>query len=525
MKISKNILILTIIFIIFYIISYSKIGSVFIDFSRESYIPYQILNGKILFKDIFLIYGIWGYLVNALLLNCSINTNILLIEAGIISYLSIILYYFICKKFLSKIKSLIATIIFLATSVFSISTFAYIFPYSFSSLWGYFSIYLILFAILYDRKNILYLSLGLLLTSRFEFFILILPIIIFYFFQKKEKIGLNSLYMLVFPAITLLYIIANHITIQDILTNFSYIKKMSQTNALIYFYKGMGAFFSLDYLKYNILKTSALIITSAISYILYKKNFKIVSFLVILIYFITSNLFISFNLSAIFAIALGVILIFKKALTKNEIILLIFSLVLCSKAIFAINPVTYSNYGFCFLILFIYLQAKKILNENWLNNYLILFFIFNFIFSLAHYIQNPMIKYNTQIGPVPIYKKQQKAADTVNNFIKKNVKNNENFIVIPEGQIFNLIHKKDYSFYNSTFTPLDFETFGDEKLIEQLKKDKTTYIFLFPRETMEYGAKNFGKDYAVDFYKYIIDNYEKITLDDILELEIYKLKE
>ena len=42
---------------------------------------------------------------------------------------------------------------------------------------------------------------------------------------------------------------------------------------------------------------------------------------------------------------------------------------------------------------------------------------------------------------------------------------------------------------------------------------------------MEYGAKNFGKDYAVDFYKYIIDNYEKITLDDILELEIYKLKE
>ena len=47
-----------------------------------------------------------------------------------------------------------------------------------------------------------------------------------------------------------------------------------------------------------------------------------------------------------------------------------------------------------------------------------------------------------------------------NDFIEKNIKKDENFLIVPEGQIFNLIHKKNYNFYNSTFTPMDFETFG-----------------------------------------------------------------
>lgn len=42
-------------------------GNILLDVGREVYYPQQILSGKVLYKDLFNIYGPFSYLVNALL--------------------------------------------------------------------------------------------------------------------------------------------------------------------------------------------------------------------------------------------------------------------------------------------------------------------------------------------------------------------------------------------------------------------------------------------------------------------------
>ena len=124
--------------------------------------------------------------------------------------------------------------------------------------------------------------------------------------------------------------------------------------------------------------------------------------------------------------------------------------------------------------------------------------------NLGYFLTNKKEKFKTVIGNLYINKNEIKLFKSTNKFIKKNIKQNETFIVLPEGQIFNLIHKKPYNYYNSTFTPLDFETFKEENIIKNLQKNKTDYIIFYPRNTQDYGKNTICYDYAVDFCKYIM---------------------
>ena len=51
----KKFIILSVLFLFFSLIFYAKTGNMFVDFSRESYIPFQMINGDKLLKDVFLI--------------------------------------------------------------------------------------------------------------------------------------------------------------------------------------------------------------------------------------------------------------------------------------------------------------------------------------------------------------------------------------------------------------------------------------------------------------------------------------
>ena len=67
MKTSKNdkisLVIITIVFLLLAIIFFGKTGNILIDCSREAYIPYQLNNSEKLYRDIFLIYGFFGYFI------------------------------------------------------------------------------------------------------------------------------------------------------------------------------------------------------------------------------------------------------------------------------------------------------------------------------------------------------------------------------------------------------------------------------------------------------------------------------
>ena len=131
----------------------------------------------------------------------------------------------------------------------------------------------------------------------------------------------------------------------------------------------------------------------------------------------------------------------------------------------------------------------------------------------------------TELGNFYLTKQKAELINKTNEYIKKNIKENENFIVIPEGQILNLIHKKPHGFYNSTFTPLDFETFGEKNIINKLKENQTDYVISLQRDASDYGAKTMCYDYAVDFCKYVIDNYTEVkTFKNSEEMAIFRIK-
>ena len=81
-------------------------SNILIDFGREVYYPEQILEGKVLYKDLFNIYGPLSYQINAVLYKIFGAKLSTLYGAGwVSSILAVSGIYIIAQKFLSKFLS------------------------------------------------------------------------------------------------------------------------------------------------------------------------------------------------------------------------------------------------------------------------------------------------------------------------------------------------------------------------------------------------------------------------------------
>ncbi len=506
----KHIILLTIIYIFFSIFYFAKTGNMLIDFSRESYIPYQLLQGKTLVKDIFLIYGGFGYFINCLIYKFSININLIIILSHILAYISTLTFYLIATKLTSKNSALLFAILFITASVFSNSTFSFVLPYSYSTIWAYTAAYIAFYFYINNKQKYLYLILGFIAINRIELFILLFVFFGFaYFFEKKPFKLKNILLSIIFPVLYAITLIAQKISYTDIKINCIYLLKMVNTESIKYLYKSMGAYIQSEY----IIKSTYLLLIFAlictISYFLYKKNYKYTSFAIIIIAFIFFNLNNLFNLGVFILFFLILQLKLKNNLEKKELIIAMFSIVLSYKSIFNISPLAYSNFSYIFILFSIYILLKKTVETRWLYITFSIFAIMLTLANLKYYLNHPKYKIKTKMGNIYLTEKDNILFKKINEYIEKNIKNNEKILIVPEGQILNLVHKKGWEFYNSTFTPLDFETFGEQKLIEKLKTNKTNYIIFYPRNTKEYGAQTICYDYGVNFCTYIMDNYHR----------------
>ena len=522
-SLKNNIFIITVLFILLGVVFFGQSSNILIDFSREIAVPYQMLDGKSLFKDIFLIYGFWGYFFNFLLLKIYPNILTMLIISNVLSLLNVIILYFIFKKYLSNRCTLFFSLAFIFCSVFSCATFSFVIPYSYSVLWAYFSAYLLLFSILYEKNCLIFISLSLLSVTRIELFLPLFFISVVCLIIKRHRVGFNFLFVFLFPIIFLGYILLNKISYNDILYNFSFIKKMLIAPSLSYLYKGMGVFFNYEYFIYNIKNLFLYSLIFLSTYFIYKKINIYFSFALFFILMLFRDVIFVLNLAVFILIVLFIISLIKRKVTYFDSVLFLFSLMLSLKSIFALNIWSYGNFSFILVIFNIYLLLNKFIDKNYLNMHFMIFFILLSFMNLKNLYFDSKTLYKNETNSIFIKNNDYNSFVNLDKFIKNNIKENEKLIVLPEGQIFNILNKKTWDFYNSTFTPLDFQTFGDEFFISQLKNNKTDYIVFYPRDTRDYGYKNICKDYAVDFCRYIVDNYKRI--DDLKEfnIEIYKI--
>ena len=293
-------------------LTYAHQGNIVIDCGREVFYPKRILEGAVLYKDLFNIYGPFAYLYNAFLFKIfGINLNVLYIS-GILTATGIISFVFLISRlFFDKLLSTSITVLTLILGCFSFYIFNYIFPYSFSMTYGLLAVLAsVYFLLLFVRNNntLLYLAsaffAGLAVSNKYEFIPYCL-IFIYLTFKNKISIKQNLLALITFaiaPCVTFGYLFHQGLSIHDFIHNLKDIYAMSQTVTLNYFYTISGLIFKKQTLGILI------------------RNFLITLFPLALIYYSFKTLSTN-KIKAGIAFAISVILAFKIASLETFIFL------------------------------------------------------------------------------------------------------------------------------------------------------------------------------------------------------------
>ena len=106
-------------------IFFGKFGDVIVDSFREVYISQQILSGKVIYKDLFVIYPPLAYLINAILIKIFHNSLNTLYFAGLFCSFGIIYFtfklgnYFLEKKYSFGICLFLISSLILSPNVFN----------------------------------------------------------------------------------------------------------------------------------------------------------------------------------------------------------------------------------------------------------------------------------------------------------------------------------------------------------------------------------------------------------------------
>jgi hypothetical protein len=84
--------------------------------------------------------------------------------------------------------------------------------------------------------------------------------------------------------------------------------------------------------------------------------------------------------------------------------------------------------------------------------------------------------------------------------------------VLPEGAMINFLSRRDNPTPYVNFMPTEFVVFGEQRIIAAFEHSPPDYILLVHKETPEFGARFFGRDYAQRFRAWIDAHYTPIGL-------------
>src|SRR3989339_1485463 len=177
--------ILLIIFVYLISIFWAHQGDPIIDCGKEPYLPWQILQGKVLFKDIFTPYGPLAYQLNALLFMIfGQNLNVLYGAGAINSLLILLTIYLIGKTITSSWVSWAITFVIMVICVFNHNISNYVFPYTYSMTYALSSFLIsVLLGIHYIKNSreklipISFFFMGISLISKVEYSLFILVLL------------------------------------------------------------------------------------------------------------------------------------------------------------------------------------------------------------------------------------------------------------------------------------------------------------------------------------------------------------
>ena len=538
---------LTIFSLYFFLGHYSGI---LIDFGREVYYPEQILEGKVLYKDLFNIYGPLSYQINAVLYKIfGIKLSTLYFAGSLCSFGIVCLIYLISRKFLSEFLSFCIAIFTISAGIATTSIFNFHFPYSWAMVYGLiaflFSLYFLINYIsshnnLPSQGKELYFSAffaGISIACKYDF---LLYVFIVLFFIIKNKNWKAFLCFISVPIFSYGILFMQGLNLSDLMNSLVITNKMAHTKTLTYFYQNSGVYFSLPVIPHDIF--SFLFFSIPFSGVMFsykffqKENYFIKILSVVLFSVSLFFLYVLLGIKAnyIFDFILVFILVFSLSTFKkiNSIlaVLTVSTILAGAKIFWAVFIGSYGTFYISLALICAFALLFNILPKKYEKIAgIIILFISLFFFSI-HFKELSGQMIETGRGKISTELFQSVNTNNLIEYINKNTKPYEKILILPEGMIINfLTNRKSDDFYNS-FLPLYTETFAEKEIIEHFNSDKPDYIVLSNLNMKDYYYKYICEDYARDFCAFILDNYNQVDVIDknseygYLRYIIFKIK-
>ena len=229
------------------VLFFNRQGDFMVDVGREFYLSKEVALGKLLYKDIFNIYGPLSYQINACLFKLfGFHTNVLVIAGNICGLAIVGSFYSLSRQFLAPVFSFAITAFITFAGIYNDWIFSFTVAYSYAMIYGLLAVIVaLIFLVKYvknkENNKYLYLSLlfaGSLLVFKYDYlpFLLLYPYV--FITEKVEYKVFPKAFACFFlvPLISVLPLFWGGLNYGDIVFNVELMKKVSSAPSLKYFY-------------------------------------------------------------------------------------------------------------------------------------------------------------------------------------------------------------------------------------------------------------------------------------------------
>lgn len=558
-KEKKPLLFLMFVFFLGITFFWLKQGWIIIDTGRELYIPWQMLKGEVLYKDIFNIYGALSYQINALaylVFGQKIET---LYGLGVLNSFFIVLgLYYLSREFLNRIFSVLIVLFVMSTTIFSTTLFNFNLPYSYAIVYAFSSfLFSVLFLIKYvkrPRPLFAYLSsffAGISFATKYEY--ILYPFLLAYVFcflrplRKKDLLKGIGFFLLT-PIISFSILFLQGLTLHDCVQTILYVKKMAVAPSLIYFYKNnAGTYFNpklvlLSFINFCIFSLYYFLLIGA-NILNEKYSPKPLRQIIPLLLLFVTFIFVfgsgikGFGFFPILNLLL--LLFFAKPIFENKplFILMLCALIGSMKTFFLLDVYIYGAFVIPLLLLSIvafilfYSETlkKKTVKRAIKHTLILLLVVYTAFIGLRQAYSTGLKGYllKTEKGNLYADESVYTCYSGLINYINQNLKKTDRVVILPETPFVNFVTGRDSDNYYHSLIPMYFETFGEDHIIDHFKKTRPEYFVLNNRRTIDYGHVYICDDYAQKFCSYMKQNYDsvKIFKEGYYQMIVYKRKD
>lgn len=529
----KFLISLWVVLILAIIFTYAHQGHLLIDCGREVYYPVQILQGKILYKDIFNIYGPFSYMFNASLFKLfGINLNVLYASGYLCSFVIVTLIYKLSRKFLPVFLSFAIGFYTIAVGVLHPHLFGFIFPYSYGMLYGTVAFLISVWFLLKYQESPeeilnLYLSCfwaGISFSNKYDFLLYFLVII--YSMFKIKPLNFKQYYFAMFsllfmPVFCFGVLFLQGLSIDNLVSSAAVIKNMSQTQTLKYFYLTQGVYYHKKTPLFLLLSFLIAAIPFYIFLFGFKVKNKITSFVLISTAVVAMTFLTSPATFVFLPILLTILAVVYFKNIKNNIPLLILTLsaiTLSLKVFWGLTTFNYGIYFVSFLLIALFALVCDRFKDKNIDfralGYYVLILGMILAFQNIYNMRAKAFYLKTERGGIYLDKPFYDASSQLVNYINENTKKSDKILILPEGAFINFLTDRTSDDYYISLLPLYVETFGEENIINHFKKNKPDYIIFNNWNTKDYYFNYICKDYALSFCSFVDKNYKKEKLID-----------